>query len=97
MVIAGNQDLRNYSLSANLPLTLSNILPQIWTNWRRHDSESLPHMFFLSWAIAGVPLGVTTSRTTITLHCRFDHTYLFFLAHLIGLSVNITGKGGLSS
>ncbi|CBY02132.1 hypothetical protein IAQ61_006717 [Plenodomus lingam] len=34
------------------------LLPQIWKNWRRHDSESLSAMFFLSWAIAGVPLGV---------------------------------------
>jgi uncharacterized protein with PQ loop repeat len=33
-------------------------LPQIWKNWRRHDSESLSAAFFLSWAIAGVPLGV---------------------------------------
>lgn len=34
------------------------LLPQIWKNWRRHDTESLSAMFFLSWAIAGVPLGV---------------------------------------
>ncbi|OOO05019.1 peptidase M36 fungalysin [Aspergillus oryzae] len=34
------------------------LLPQIWKNWRRHDSESLSAAFFLSWAMAGVPLGV---------------------------------------
>ncbi|KAF1835278.1 PQ loop repeat protein-like protein [Decorospora gaudefroyi] len=34
------------------------LLPQIWKNWRRHDSGSLSAIFFLSWAIAGVPLGV---------------------------------------
>lgn len=34
------------------------LLPQIWKNWRRHDSQSLSAIFFLMWAIAGVPLGV---------------------------------------
>jgi len=34
------------------------LLPQIWKNWRRHDTESLSPLFFLSWAAAGVPLGV---------------------------------------
>jgi hypothetical protein len=37
---------------------MTQLLPQIWKNWRRHDSESLSAGFFLSWAIAGVPLGV---------------------------------------
>ncbi|THX49796.1 PQ loop repeat protein-like protein [Aureobasidium pullulans] len=34
------------------------LLPQIRKNWRRHSSESLSSLFFLAWAIAGIPLGV---------------------------------------
>lgn len=34
------------------------LLPQIYRNWHRHDTEGLSSSFMMLWACAGVPLGV---------------------------------------
>lgn len=37
---------------------ISQLIPQIIKNYRRHSTEGLHHVMYLSWAIAGIPLGV---------------------------------------
>lgn len=37
---------------------VSQLIPQIIKNYRRHSTEGLNHTMYLSWAIAGIPLGV---------------------------------------
>ncbi|KAF1838237.1 PQ-loop-domain-containing protein [Decorospora gaudefroyi] len=34
------------------------IIPQIWHNWRRKNTEGLPGMMLILWSICGVPFGV---------------------------------------
>ncbi|KAI1818318.1 PQ loop repeat-domain-containing protein [Poronia punctata] len=34
------------------------LIPQAWTNWRRKDTEGLPGIMMLLWAISGVPFGI---------------------------------------
>lgn len=34
------------------------LIPQIWTNWRRKKTEGLPQLMMLLWAISAFPLGV---------------------------------------
>ncbi|KAK5215928.1 hypothetical protein LTS03_011392 [Exophiala xenobiotica] len=56
------------------------LLPQIWKNWRRHDSESLSALFFLSWAIAGVPLGVYNIVDDFNIALQVQPNILIFLS-----------------
>ncbi|KEY72811.1 hypothetical protein S7711_04402 [Stachybotrys chartarum IBT 7711] len=56
------------------------LLPQIWKNWRRHDSESLSAAFFLSWAIAGVPLGVYNITDDFNIALQVQPNILIFLS-----------------
>ncbi|KAE8385936.1 PQ loop repeat-domain-containing protein [Aspergillus alliaceus] len=56
------------------------LLPQIWKNWRRHDSESLSAAFFLSWAIAGVPLGVYNIAENFNIALQVQPNILIFLS-----------------
>lgn len=61
-------------------MTPHKLLPQIWTNWRRHDSESLSPIFFLSWAIAGVPLGVYNIADDYNIALQVQPNILIFLS-----------------
>ncbi|KAE8360469.1 PQ loop repeat-domain-containing protein [Aspergillus caelatus] len=56
------------------------LLPQIWKNWRRHDSESLSAAFFLSWAMAGVPLGVYNISNNFNIALQVQPNILIFLS-----------------
>ncbi|KAF4486852.1 Transcriptional activator protein DAL81 [Colletotrichum fructicola Nara gc5] len=56
------------------------LLPQIWKNWRRHDSQSLSSTFFLSWAIAGVPLGVYNIADDFNVALQIQPNILVFLS-----------------
>ncbi|EQB53428.1 hypothetical protein CGLO_06865 [Colletotrichum gloeosporioides Cg-14] len=56
------------------------LLPQIWKNWRRHDSQSLSSTFFLSWAIAGVPLGVYNIADDFNIALQVQPNILIFLS-----------------
>ncbi|KAE8374394.1 PQ loop repeat-domain-containing protein [Aspergillus bertholletiae] len=56
------------------------LLPQIWKNWRRHDSESLSAAFFLSWAMAGVPLGVYNISDNFNIALQVQPNILIFLS-----------------
>jgi hypothetical protein len=56
------------------------LLPQIWKNWRRHDTESLSALFFLSWAIAGVPLGVYNIVDDFNVALQVQPNVLIFLS-----------------
>lgn len=49
-------------------------------NWRRHDSESLSPIFFLSWAIAGVPLGVYNIADDYNIALQVQPNILIFLS-----------------
>ncbi|OGM46178.1 PQ loop repeat protein [Aspergillus bombycis] len=60
--------------------TSSMLLPQIWKNWRRHDSESLSAAFFLSWAMAGVPLGVYNIADNFNIALQVQPNILIFLS-----------------
>lgn len=63
-------------------LTNCKLLPQIWKNWRRHDSESLSALFFLSWAVAGVPLGVYNIVEDFNVALQVQPNILIFLSLL---------------
>lgn len=82
----------NYSLSGHLQLTLRKLLPQIWKNWRRHDSGSLSHTFFLSWAIAGVPLGVYNIADDYNIALQIQPNILIFLSLLTWAQCQFYGK-----
>ncbi|KAI7298743.1 PQ loop repeat protein-like protein [Hortaea werneckii] len=56
------------------------LLPQIWTNWRRHDSEALSPTFFLAWAFAGVPLGVYNIVQDFNYALQVQPNILIFLS-----------------
>ncbi|KAE8165675.1 PQ loop repeat-domain-containing protein [Aspergillus tamarii] len=56
------------------------LLPQIWKNWRRHNSESLSAAFFLSWAMAGVPLGVYNISNNFNIALQVQPNILIFLS-----------------
>lgn len=56
------------------------LLPQIWKNWRRHDSQSLSSTFFLLWAIAGVPLGVYNIANDFNIALQVQPNILIFLS-----------------
>ncbi|KAF4844126.1 hypotheticall protein [Colletotrichum siamense] len=56
------------------------LLPQIWKNWRRHDSQSLSSTFFLSWAFAGVPLGVYNIADDFNIALQIQPNILIFLS-----------------
>ncbi|KAL4873919.1 hypothetical protein BDV12DRAFT_191787 [Aspergillus spectabilis] len=56
------------------------LLPQIWKNWRRHGSETLSPAFFLSWAIAGVPLGVYNITDNFNIALRVQPNMIIFLS-----------------
>ncbi|KAF2266029.1 PQ loop repeat protein-like protein [Lojkania enalia] len=58
------------------------LLPQIWKNWRRHDSQSLSALFFLSWAVAGVPLGVYNIADDFNIALQIQPNILIFLSLL---------------
>ncbi|KAK4151900.1 hypothetical protein C8A00DRAFT_16741, partial [Chaetomidium leptoderma] len=34
------------------------LVPQIWTNWRRKETEGLPGLMMFLWALCGLPFGV---------------------------------------
>lgn len=55
-------------------------MPQIWTNWRRHDSQSLSPMFFLCWTFAGVPLGVYNIAADYNIALQIQPNILIFLS-----------------
>ncbi|KHO00014.1 PQ loop repeat protein [Metarhizium album ARSEF 1941] len=63
-----------------LSLQMSLLLPQIWKNWRRHDSQSLSATFFSSWAIAGVPLGVYNIADDFNVALKIQPNILIFLS-----------------
>ncbi|KAF4549674.1 PQ loop repeat-containing protein 6 [Elsinoe fawcettii] len=56
------------------------LLPQIWKNWRRHDSEALSSTFFFFWAIAGVPLGVYNIAEEFNIALQLQPNILIFLS-----------------
>ncbi|KAK1709755.1 hypothetical protein CaCOL14_012082 [Colletotrichum acutatum] len=56
------------------------LLPQISKNWRRHDTQSLSSTFFLSWAVAGVPLGVYTIADDFNIALQIQPNILMFLS-----------------
>lgn len=56
------------------------LLPQIWKNWRRHDSQSLSSTFFLSWAVAGIPLGVYNIANDFNTALQIQPNILIFLS-----------------
>ncbi|KAK1498954.1 hypothetical protein CCUS01_02574 [Colletotrichum cuscutae] len=56
------------------------LLPQIWKNWRRHDTQSLSSTFFLSWAVAGVPLGVYNIADDFNIALQIQPNILIFLS-----------------
>ncbi|KAJ2974909.1 hypothetical protein NQ176_g5809 [Zarea fungicola] len=56
------------------------LLPQIWKNWRRHDSKGLSSAFFLSWAIAGVPLGVYNIADAFNVALQIQPNILILLS-----------------
>lgn len=56
------------------------LLPQIWKNWRRHDSKELSGTFFLSWAVAGVPLGVYNIADDFNIALQVQPNILIFLS-----------------
>ncbi|KAL4926605.1 PQ-loop repeat-containing protein [Aspergillus undulatus] len=58
------------------------LLPQIWKNWRRHDTKSLSTTFFLLWAIAGVPLGVYNIADDFNVALQVQPNILIFLSLL---------------
>ncbi|KAI1262876.1 PQ loop repeat-domain-containing protein [Xylariaceae sp. FL1019] len=39
-------------------LWFTQLLPQIWTNWRTKSTEGLPASMMFLWAVSGVPFGV---------------------------------------
>ncbi|KAI0160757.1 PQ loop repeat-domain-containing protein [Xylariaceae sp. FL1272] len=39
-------------------LWFTQLLPQIWTNWRSKSTEGLPASMMFLWAVSGVPFGV---------------------------------------
>ena len=61
-------------------LTFVQLLPQIWKNWRRHDTEGLSGVFFMSWAIAGVPLGVYNIADDFNVALKIQPNILIFLS-----------------
>lgn len=73
-------------------LTPDKLLPQIWTNWRRHDSESLSPIFFLSWAIAGVPLGVYNIADDYNIALQVQPNILIFLSLFTWAQCQYYGK-----
>lgn len=34
------------------------LIPQIWTNWRKKRTEGLPALMMFLWAVSGVPFGI---------------------------------------
>ncbi|KAF9884203.1 hypothetical protein FE257_002194 [Aspergillus nanangensis] len=57
------ENSQQYSIVPTVLATLGTILlsvqlvPQIWYNWRRHDTEGLPALMMLLWALCAVPMG----------------------------------------
>ncbi|KAI9149067.1 PQ loop repeat-domain-containing protein [Paramyrothecium foliicola] len=73
-------------------LTLrAQLLPQIWKNWRRHDSESLSAAFFLSWALAGVPLGVYNIANDFNIALQVQPNILIVLSLWTGAQCKYYG------
>ncbi|THW90419.1 PQ loop repeat protein-like protein [Aureobasidium pullulans] len=56
------------------------LFPQIWKNWRRHSSESLSPLFFLAWAIAGIPLGVYNIVDDLNIALQIQPNILLLLS-----------------
>ncbi|KXH56369.1 hypothetical protein CNYM01_00249 [Colletotrichum nymphaeae SA-01] len=68
------------------------LLPQIWKNWRRHDTQSLSSTFFLSWAVAGVPLGVYNIADDFNIALQIQPNILIFLmASVTGIAIVLAG------
>ncbi|TIA38284.1 hypothetical protein D6C78_04139, partial [Aureobasidium pullulans] len=61
------------------------LFPQIWKNWRRHSSESLSPLFFLAWAIAGIPLGVYNIVDDLNIALQIQPNIFLLLSIWIGL------------
>ncbi|KAG9251535.1 PQ loop repeat protein-like protein [Emericellopsis atlantica] len=68
------------------------LLPQIWKNWRRHDTESLSPLFFLSWAAAGVPLGVYNVVSDYNIALQIQPQILIFLSLITWSQCQYYGK-----
>ncbi|KAL2818416.1 PQ loop repeat-domain-containing protein [Aspergillus cavernicola] len=53
----------NITLSSNVLGTIGTVLwciqliPQIWSNWRRKNTEGFPQLMMLLWGVCAVPMG----------------------------------------
>ncbi|KAL3452890.1 PQ loop repeat-domain-containing protein [Aspergillus insuetus] len=53
----------NITLASNVLGTIGTVLwciqllPQIWSNWRRKDTEGFPQLMMLLWGVCAVPMG----------------------------------------
>lgn len=61
-------------------LTCSQLIPQIIKNYRRHSTEGLHHTMYLSWAIAGIPLGVYNLVRDFNVALKVQPHILIFLS-----------------
>lgn len=56
------------------------LMPQIIVNYRRHDTEGLQGSMMISWAFAGVPLGVYNIVEEFNIALRIQPQILTFLS-----------------
>lgn len=61
-------------------LIISQLLPQIVKNFRRHSTEGLHHTMYFSWAIAGIPLGVYNLVKDFNVALKVQPHILIFLS-----------------
>ena len=61
-------------------LTCQQLIPQIIKNYRRHSTEGLHHTMYLSWAIAGIPLGVYNLARDFNVALKVQPHILIFLS-----------------
>jgi uncharacterized protein with PQ loop repeat len=61
-------------------LTLCQLLPQIIKTYRRHSSDGLHPIMYLSWAVAGIPLGTYNLVQNLNIALQVQAHILIFLS-----------------
>jgi hypothetical protein len=70
------------------------LLPQIFINYRRHNTEGLQGSMMLLWASAGVPLGVYNIVEELNVALRVQAQILTFLSLVTWAQCLYYGKVG---
>ncbi|KAL6361118.1 hypothetical protein LRP88_04580 [Fusarium phalaenopsidis] len=67
-------------VAANILGTAGALLPQIVKNYRRHSTDGLHPLMYLSWAFAGIPLGVYNVVQNFNVALQVQPHILIFLS-----------------